>query len=65
MPEQKKPNDSNGLERCPAGSDVGLFGEATDFVDSFVAGFIYATAIEELVRQTVEIDHMLEAMDEE
>ncbi len=65
MPEEKKRNDSNGLGRCPHGSDVGLFGESTHFVDSFVAGFIYAAACEELLEKTHEINRMLETMTEE
>ena len=65
MPEEKKPNDSNGLERCPAGTDVGPLGRSTDFVDTFVAGFIYASAIGELVRKQEEINIFLETMDEE
>lgn len=65
MPEEKKPNDSNGLERCPAGTDVGPLGRSTDFVDTFVAGFIYAAAIGELVRKQEEINIFLETMDEE
>jgi len=65
MSKEKKRNDSNGLGRCPAGTDVGLFGHATDFVDSFVAGFIYAAAIEGLVEQTLEINRMLETMTED
>ncbi len=65
MPEEKKPNDFNGLERCPAGTDVGPLGRSTDFVDTFVAGFIYASAIGELVRKQEEINTFLETMDEE
>ena len=61
----KKSNDSNGLERCPQGGDVGVFGENRDFFDSMVAGFIYAAAIEKLIEQTLQIDRMLETMDEE
>ncbi len=64
MSKEKKRNDSNGLERCPAGTDVGPLGKSTEFVDSFVAGFIYAAACQELVRQTLEINHMLETMSE-
>jgi len=52
-------NDTNTLERCPAGSDVGPLGRSTEFVDTFVAGFIYAAAIEGLIEQTSEIDRML------
>ncbi len=63
--ELKKANDSNGLERCPRGTDVGLFGQAEKFQDNILAGFIYAAAIEELVRQTEEINIMLETMDDE
>jgi hypothetical protein len=65
MSREKKPNDSNGLERCPAATDVGPLGRSTEFVDSFVAGFIYAAAIEGLIEQTLEIDRMLETMDDE
>lgn len=63
--QEKKPNDTNGLKRCPAGTDVGPFGQTSEFVDSFVAGFIYAAAIEGLIEQTLEINAMLESMDEE
>jgi hypothetical protein len=65
MSKEKKRNDIKGLERCPAGTDVGPLGRSTDFVDTFVAGFIYATAISSLVEQTEEINRMLETMDEE
>ncbi len=65
MPKEKKRNDSNGLERCPVGTDVGPLGKSTEFVDTFVAGFIYATAIVELIEKTEEINIMLETMDEE
>jgi len=65
MSREKKPNDTNGLERCPSATDVGPLGRSTEFVDSFVAGFIYAAAIEGLVEQTLEINRMLETMDEE
>jgi len=64
MPEEKKRNESKALGRCPQGTDVGLFGKSTDFVDSFVAGFIYAAACEELVKQTLEINQILETMSE-
>ena len=60
-----KSNESNNLERCPWGTDVGIFGKANGFVDGLTAGFIYATAIVELIEQTEEIEHMLEVMDEE
>jgi len=63
--ELKKPNDSNGLERCPRGTDVGLFGKAGKFHDNILAGFIYAAAVEELIKQTEEINRMLETMTEE
>jgi len=65
MSKEKKRNDSNGLGRCPAGTDVGLFGHATDFVDGFVAGFIYASACDVLVERTLEINRMLETMTED
>ena len=61
----KKDNDSKGLDDCPVGADVGPLGKSTEFVDSFVAGFIYAAAVTELVKQTEEINHMLETMTEE
>ena len=61
----KKTNESNGLERCPMGTDVGIFGKANGFVDGLTAGFIYATAIVQLIEQTEEIERMLETMDEE
>ena len=63
--EVKKPNDINGLEPCPAGTDVGPLGRSTEFVDTFIAGFIYAAAIEGLIEQTREIDKMLSTMDED
>jgi hypothetical protein len=63
--KQKKCNDFNGLERCPLGSDVGVFGKAIGFVDGMTAGFIYAAAIVTLVEQTEEINRILETMDEE
>ncbi len=65
MSKEKKRNDSNGLGRCPAGTDVGPLGKSTEFVDTFVAGFIYAAAIEGLVEQTLEINRMLETMTED
>jgi glutamate synthase domain-containing protein 3 len=63
--KQKQRNDSNGLERCPMGSDVGVFGKANGFVDGMTAGFIYATAIRELITQTKEIDMALAKLSEE
>ena len=65
MPEEKKRNESNGLDRRPDGLDVGVFGKSTDFVDSFIAGCIYAAAVTELIKQTEQINHMLETMTEE
>lgn len=65
MPEEKKPNDIKDLRRCPAGTDVGPLGRSTEFVDTFVAGFIYAAAIEGLVEQTEQINQYLETMTEE
>jgi hypothetical protein len=65
MSKEKKPNDINGLKRCPAGTDVGPLGRSTEFVDSFVAGFIYAAAIEGLIEQTQQVTHMLETMKED
>ena len=64
-PKQRKFNEINGLQRCPQGSDVGVFGETREFFDSMTAGFVYAAAIETLVEQTLEINRMLETMDEE
>ncbi len=61
----KKPNDSNGLERCPMGTDIGVFGKAERSIDNFTAGFIYATAITELVKEQNEIDIALETLDED
>lgn len=58
-------NDTNTLERCPVGTDVGPLGRSTEFVDTFIAGFIYAAAIEGLIEQTLEIDRMLETADDE
>lgn len=63
--KQKKRNDSNGLQRCPVGSDVGIFGRANGFVDGLSAGFIYATAIRELITQTKEIETALTKLDDE
>ena len=63
--ELKKSNKSNGLGRCPMGTDVGVFGRAGKFHDNLLAGFIYAAAIEELVQRTEEINRMLETMTEE
>jgi hypothetical protein len=65
MNKDEKFNESNDLERCPMGTDVGIFGKANGFVDGLTAGFIYATAIVQLIEQTEEIEHMLEVMDEE
>jgi len=59
MYKDKKSNDIKALERCPLGTDVGIFGRANALVDTMTAGFIYAAAIEELVEQTVEVDRML------
>lgn len=59
--EQKKSNDINGLEKCPRGTDVGPLGRAERLVDNFVAGWIYAAAVEELLQRTEEIDRLLEA----
>ena len=61
----KMSNDINGLERCPWGSDVGIFGKSKHFVDALTASFIYAQAIMDLTRQTLEVQRMLENMDEE
>ncbi len=63
--ELKKLNDINGLEPCPRGTDVGAFGRATKTVDNFVAGFIYAAAIEELIQRTKEIELALATLTEE
>ena len=65
MHKDKKPNDIKALDRCPHGSDVGIFGKAAGFVDGMTAGFIYAAAIEELVKQTEEIDAALATLSEE
>jgi hypothetical protein len=61
--ELKKSNDINGLQRCPHGSDVGIFGKSKDFVDSMTASFVYAEAISELARQTLEVERMSAAID--
>jgi hypothetical protein len=63
--ERKKSNESNGLERCPMASDVGIFGKANGFVDGMTAGFIYAIAIIKLVEQTENIERTIAALDEE
>jgi len=62
MYKDKKSNESNGLERCPLGTDVGIFGRANALVDTMTAGFIYAAAIEELVTQTEELERMLDTL---
>lgn len=59
MHKDKKSNDIKALERCPLGTDVGIFGRANALVDSMTAGFIYAAAVEELVDQTIKVEHML------
>jgi len=64
-PKQIKPNEINGLPRCPHGSDVGIFGKANGFVDGMTAGLIYGSAIMELVEQTEEIDRALATLTEE
>ena len=64
-PKQRKPNEINGLPRCPQGTDVGIFGKAMGFVDGMTAGFIYAAAIMQLVEQTEEMNRALELQDEE
>ncbi len=62
MYKDKKSNESNGLERCPLGTDVGIFGRANTLVDTMTAGFIYAAAIGELVAQTEELERMLDTL---
>ena len=62
--QQKKSNESNGLRRCPQGTDVGIFGRANGFIDGMTAGFIYASAITELVKQTEQIDEALATLTE-
>ena len=62
MYKDEKSNESNGLERCPLGTDVGIFGRANALVDRMTAGFIYAAAVGELVAQTEELDRMLDAL---
>ena len=62
--DEKKTNKTNGLEDPMRFTD-GPLARSAEFVDSFVAGFIYAAAIEQLVEQTIEINIMLETMDEE
>jgi len=47
------------------GTDVGIFGEANGFVDGLTAGFIYATAIRELITQTEKIDAALAKLTDE
>ena len=63
--QQKKSNGSNGLRRCPQGTDVGVFGRANGFIDGMTAGFIYASAITDLVKQTEEMDKALALLSEE
>ena len=63
--QQKKPNEINGLPRCPQGTDVGVFGKANGFVDGMTAGFIYAAAVAELIKQTEEMDKALALLSEE
>jgi hypothetical protein len=62
MYKDEKSNESNGLERCPLGTDVGIFGRANALVDTMTAGFIYAAAIGELVTQTEELERMLRTL---
>jgi hypothetical protein len=62
MYKDKKSNESNGLERCPLGTDVGIFGRANALVDTMTAGFIYAAAVGELVAQTEELERMLDTL---
>ena len=57
--DDKKPNNIKALERCPLGTDVGIFGRANALVDSMTAGFIYAAAVEELVDQTIKVERIL------
>lgn len=64
MPDTKKSNKTNGLED-PTRFAGGPLAKSADFVDSFVAGFIYAAAIEELVEQTLEMNAMMATMDDE
>ena len=65
MHKDKKPNEINGLPRCPQGTDVGIFGKAAGFVDGMTAGFIYGAAVIQLVKQTKEIDTALATLTEE
>jgi len=65
MHKDKKPNDIKALERCPLGTDVGIFGRANALVDTMTAGFIYAAAIEELVAQTLAIESTLDELSED
>jgi hypothetical protein len=61
--QRKNLNDSNGLERCPQGTDVGPFGRALKSFDNMTAGWIYAAAIEELLKRTEEIEKAIELID--
>ncbi len=61
----KKDKDIKGLDDSTPITTQGPLDRAEEFVDTFAAGFIYAAAIGELVRQTLEVEHMLETMDEE
>jgi len=57
--KKKKPNDIKDL-RDPSALDVGPFGKANAFLDNFVSGWIYMTAIEELIAQEESIRKIIE-----
>mgnify|MGYP001263899859 FL=1 len=61
--DEKKSNKNNGL-REPSRMDVGPLGKANAFVDNFAAGWIYATAIEELLEQQTRVEDMLASIED-
>jgi methyl coenzyme M reductase beta subunit len=65
LPMHEKDNDIKGLEDSTSVTVQGPLDRAEEFVDTFAAGFVYATAIKELVRQTLEIELALATLDEE
>lgn len=50
MPDTKKSNEFNGLEKCPRGSDVGPLGEANAFAQNLTSSLVFNMAIEELIK---------------
>jgi hypothetical protein len=60
--DEKKSNKNKGLD--PSRMDIGPLGKANAFVDNFAAGWIYATAIEELLEQQKRVEDMLASIEE-